>query len=266
MKIIRFEDPAGNQHTGVWVSTDKAKRIEGDLFSSYQVTEDILPIARLRAPLKPSQIIGVGLNFRMHAEESGMAIPEYPVIFMKSLNAVQDPGGPILLPRQLASGEVDYECELAVIIGKEARNVSAENALDYVFGYTAANDVSARDWQLKWGGGQWCRGKMFDTFCPLGPCIATADSIPDPNNLKLRTILNGNVMQDWTTQDMIFDVPSLIAFLSGDTTLLPGTVILTGTPQGVGMGRKPQSWLQPGDTLTVEVEGIGSLVNPVARA
>ncbi len=266
MKIIRFEDPSGIEHSGVWISADKAKRIEGDLFAQYHVTEDILPIARLKAPLQPAQIIGVGLNYRRHAEESGMAIPELPVIFMKSLNTVQHPGEPIRLPRQLVSEEVDYECELAIIIGRETHNVAPENALDYVFGYTAANDVSARDWQIKWGGGQWCRGKMFDTFCPLGPCITTSDAIPDPNNLKLRTLLNNEVMQDWTTQDMIFDVPTLIAFLSGDTTLLPGTVILTGTPQGVGMGRKPQRWLRQGDTLTVEVEEIGSLSNPVVQA
>jgi 2-keto-4-pentenoate hydratase/2-oxohepta-3-ene-1,7-dioic acid hydratase in catechol pathway len=130
-------------------------------------------------------------------------------------------------------------------------------------GYTCANDVSARDWQKSGGGGQWCRGKTFDTFCPLGPVLVTADEIPNPNNLALKTVLNGQVMQDWNTNDMIFDVPALIEFLSGSTTLLPGTVILTGTPHGVGMARNPPVWLQNGDTVTVEIENIGSLTNPV---
>ena len=132
-----------------------------------------------------------------------------------------------------------------------------------MLGYTCANDVSARDWQIKRGGGQWCRGKTFDTFAPLGPCLVLKDEIPDPNALGIRTILNGRVMQDWNTNDMIFDVPALIAFLSGSTTLLPGTVILTGTPHGIGAARKPPVFLQPGDTVTIEIDVIGSLTNPV---
>jgi 2-keto-4-pentenoate hydratase/2-oxohepta-3-ene-1,7-dioic acid hydratase in catechol pathway len=158
---------------------------------------------------------------------------------------------------------VDYECELAIIIGKKATNVSKEDAFDYILGYTCANDVSARDWQRNGGGGQWCRGKTFDTFCPLGPVLVTPDELPNPNALKIKTILNGEAVQDWNTNDMIFDVPTLIAFLSADTTLLPGTVILTGTPQGVGMARKPPLWMKPGDSVTIEIEGIGSLTNPV---
>jgi 2-keto-4-pentenoate hydratase/2-oxohepta-3-ene-1,7-dioic acid hydratase in catechol pathway len=158
---------------------------------------------------------------------------------------------------------VDYECELAVVIGKTARNVKRENALDYVLGYTCANDVSARDWQMKWGGGQWCRGKTFDTFAPMGPCLVLKDEIPDPNTLRIKTILNGDVMQDWNTDDMIFDVPTLIEFLSGDTTLLPGTVILTGTPHGIGAARKPPVFLRAGDTVSIEIEKIGTLTNPV---
>ena len=141
--------------------------------------------------------------------------------------------------------------------------MSRNHALEYVLGYTCANDVSARDWQITWGGSQWCRGKTFDTFCPLGPCLVTKDAIPDPNNLGIKTILNGQVMQDWNTNDMIFDVPTLIEFLSGSTTLLPGTVILTGTPHGVGGARKPPVFLQPGDTVTVEIDRIGALTNPV---
>ena len=168
-----------------------------------------------------------------------------------------------MLPTHLKSTEVDYECELAVVIGKACKNVSREDALDYVFGYTAANDVSARDWQIKWGGSQWCRGKTFDTFCPLGPAIVTADEITEPNRLGIKTILNGEAVQDWNTDDMIFDVPTLIEFLSGSTTLVPGTVILTGTPHGVGVARKPQLFLKHGDTVTIEIEKIGQLTNPV---
>jgi 2-keto-4-pentenoate hydratase/2-oxohepta-3-ene-1,7-dioic acid hydratase in catechol pathway len=169
-----------------------------------------------------------------------------------------------LFPTRLRSDEVDYECELAVVIGRNCKNVRRADALDYVFGYTCANDVSARDWQIKRGGGQWCRGKFFDTFAPLGPCLVTRDEIPNPNALRIRTILNGETVQDWNTNDMIFDVPALTEFLSGSTTLLPGTVILTGTPHGVGMASKPPRWLKPGDSVSIEIEKIGTLTNPVA--
>jgi 2-keto-4-pentenoate hydratase/2-oxohepta-3-ene-1,7-dioic acid hydratase in catechol pathway len=152
---------------------------------------------------------------------------------------------------------------LAVVIGRACKNVSRANALDYVLGYTCANDVSARDWQKIRSGGQWCRGKSFDTFGPIGPCLVTRDEIPNPNALRIRTIINGETLQDWNTNDMIFDVPTLIEFLSGSTTLLPGTVILTGTPHGVGMARNPARWLKPGDSVTIDIEKIGSLTNPV---
>ena len=184
---------------------------------------------------------------------------------MKIATAVQNPGDPIVLPRKLRSDKVDYECELAVIIGKRCHNVSRADALSYVLGYSCANDVSARDWQKEGGGGQWCRGKTFATFCPLGPCLVTADEIPNPNALQIRTILNGNTMQDWNTNDMIFDVPTLIEFLSASTILAPGTVILTGTPHGVGAARTPPVFLQPGDEVTIEIEGIGRLTNPVVE-
>jgi 2-keto-4-pentenoate hydratase/2-oxohepta-3-ene-1,7-dioic acid hydratase in catechol pathway len=211
----------------------------------------------------PADIFCIGLNYRKHAEEGKQPIPEQPVLFMKASSAVQNPGDPIVLPRRLRSDAVDYECELAVVIGRECRNVSRDQALQYVLGYACANDVSARDWQMKWGGGQWCRGKTFATFCPLGPCLVTADEIPNPNALGIRTILNGQTMQDWNTNDMIFDVPTLIEFLSGSTILSPGTVILTGTPHGVGGARKPPVFLQPGDEVTIEIDGIGRLTNPV---
>ena len=160
-------------------------------------------------------------------------MPEFPVVFMKNVGATE-PRRSHRVASRVRSDAVDYECELAVVIGRHCHNVSKKDALQYVAGYTAANDVSARDWQLKWGGGQWCRGKTFATFCPLGPCLVTADEIPHPNQLQIKTLLNGQVMQDWNTADMIFDVPTLIEFLSGSTVLLPGTVILTGTPHGVG--------------------------------
>ena len=166
-------------------------------------------------------------------------------------------------PSCMEPPEVDYEVELAVVIGKTAKDVTAAEALGYVLGYTVANDVSARRWQGARGSGQWVRGKSFDTFCPLGPELVTADELVDPQNLRLTCVLNGQVMQDANTSDMIFPVTELISFLSTGTTLLPGTVILTGTPSGVGYTRKPPVFLMPGDTVDMTVEGIGTLSNPV---
>jgi 2-keto-4-pentenoate hydratase/2-oxohepta-3-ene-1,7-dioic acid hydratase in catechol pathway len=258
MKIIRYQDSTGR----IWHGAD-GRRIEGDIFGQFAVAAEKAEVKKLLAPIVPVQILCIGLNYRGHAQETNAKLPEYPVLFTKGISTVQNPGDPILLPTHLKSEEVDYECELAVVIGKPARNVSKKDALDYVLGYTCGNDVSARDWQIKRGGSQWCRGKSFDTFCPLGPCLITADEIPNPNTLAIRTVVNGEVRQESNTRDMIFDVPTLIEFLSGSTTLLPGTVIMTGTPQGVGMARKPQSWLRAGDSVTVEIEKIGALTNPV---
>jgi 2-keto-4-pentenoate hydratase/2-oxohepta-3-ene-1,7-dioic acid hydratase in catechol pathway len=263
MKIIRYRDAQGAIHYGSQQADSKATRLEGDLFGKLNDTQQPADVKQLLAPLHPADIFCIGLNYRKHAEEGKNPIPEQPVLFMKASSAVQHPGASIALPRKLRSDAVDYECELAVVIGKECRNVAKADALNYVLGYTCANDVSARDWQLKWGGGQWCRGKTFATFCPLGPVLVTRDEIPNPNALKIKTVLNGNTMQDWTTSDMIFDVPTLIEFLSGSTVLSPGTVILTGTPHGVGGARKPPVFLQPGDTVTIEIEKIGALTNPV---
>ncbi|MDB6073919.1 MAG: 5-carboxymethyl-2-hydroxymuconate isomerase [Verrucomicrobiaceae bacterium] len=263
MKIIRFQDSAGTIYYGSQQPDGSALLIDGDIYGTYAVTTTKADVAKLLAPIMPTAIMCIGLNYRLHAAESGAKIPEFPVLFMKTLGAVQNPGDPIELPTHLKSNEVDYECELAVVIGKAAKNVSKERALDYVLGYTCANDVSARDWQRTFGGSQWCRGKTFDTFCPLGPVLVTTDEITNPNELGIKTILNGETMQDLNTNDMIFDVPTLIAFLSGSTTLLPGTVILTGTPQGVGMARTPPVWLKAGDSVTIEIERIGSLTNPV---
>jgi len=213
----------------------------------------------------PAAILAIGLNYRRHAEETGAGVPTHPVLFMKMPGAVQNPGDPIVLPRWLRSDKVDYEAELAVVIGRTCRNVSRAEAMGCVLGYACANDVSARDWQRDFGGGQFCRGKSFDTFAPLGPHLVTADEIPDPNALRIRTRLNGEVMQDSSTADMIFHVAALIEFLSGSTTLAAGTVILTGTPEGVGMARTPPRWLAPGDVVEVEIERIGRLANPVVE-
>mmetsp|Transcript_80176 Transcript_80176/g.232796 ORF Transcript_80176/g.232796 Transcript_80176/m.232796 type:complete len:230 (-) Transcript_80176:109-798(-) len=214
--------------------------------------------------LTPPAIYCIGLNYKQHAKESGMALPAYPVVFSKPPSSVIGHGDAIKIPSICHPEEVDYEVELAVIIGKAAKDVKEEEALDYVQGYTVANDVSARRWQLKQGGGQWVRGKSFDTFCPLGPRIVPAAEIPDPNNLELGCTLNGQVVQKSNTRDMIFSVKQIIAFLSQGTTLQPGTVILTGTPEGVGVARKPPLYLKPGDTISCHVEGIGELTNPVA--
>ena len=264
MKLIRFLDDRGREHIGAWDGAGTAHRITGDLFGEYIVTDESLPVAKLLAPVSAPPILCIGLNYRRHATESGAVLPEHPVLFTKGPNTIQHPDEPILLPTYLPSEKVDYECELAVVIGRACKNVGREAALDYVLGYTCANDVSARDWQLERGGGQWCRGKFFDTFSPLGPCLVTTDEIPNPNALSIRTELNGDIVQDWTTADMHFDVPAIIAFLSGSTTLLPGTVILTGTPHGVGMAQDPPRWLRPGDVVTVEIEKVGRLTNPVA--
>ncbi len=263
MKIIRYRDSQNQIHFAAQQGDGSNRLIAGDIFGSFEVTDHPADVRKLLAPIVPTGILCIGLNYRRHAAEGGAPTPKWPVLFMKTISSVQNPDDPIQLPRHLRSNEVDYECELAVVIGRAAKNVPKERALEYVLGYTCANDVSARDWQKEFGGSQWCRGKTFDTFCPLGPCLVTADELTQPNALKIRTVLNGEVMQDWNTDDMIFDVPTLIEFLSGSTTLLPGTVILTGTPHGVGMARKPPVWLKAGDRLTIEIEKIGSLTNPV---
>jgi 2-keto-4-pentenoate hydratase/2-oxohepta-3-ene-1,7-dioic acid hydratase in catechol pathway len=187
------------------------------------------------------------------------------MLFIKAGNSLNDPGRPIPIPRR--SDQIDYEGELTIVIGKTAKYVSRENALEHILGYTIANDVTARDWQRDrdLGGGQFARGKSFDGFCPLGPWIITRDEIPNPNGLRLKTFVNGQVMQDSSTADMIFDVPTLIESLSSTMTLRPGTVILTGTPHGVGMGKTPPVWLKAGDQVAIEIEKIGRLENPVAR-
>jgi 2-keto-4-pentenoate hydratase/2-oxohepta-3-ene-1,7-dioic acid hydratase in catechol pathway len=263
MKIIRYLDSKGAERLGALNADGAAEELEGALFGELNPTGRPAEVRKLLAPLAPVAILCIGLNYRKHAEETGAQLPEFPILFVKPPAAVQNPGDPIQIPTFLASDEVDYEGELAVVIGRRCKNVKRNEALDYVYGYCCGNDVSARDWQKKRGGSQWCRGKSFDTFAPLGPCLVTADEIPDPNALQLRTWVKGELRQESGTSDMIFDVPTLIEFLSGSTTLLPGTVILTGTPHGVGMAFTPPRWLKPGDEVTVEIDAIGRLTNPV---
>ena len=265
MKLLRYLDPEGAIQCAVQHADGSREQLAGSMYDGIRPTGSPAQVAKLLAPVAPAALWCVGLNYRRHAEETKAQTPEYPVLFFKGPNTVQNPGDPIVLPRHLRSDDVDYECELAVVIGKACKNATRANALDHVLGYTCANDVSARDWQIYKGGGQWCRGKTFDTFAPLGPCLVTPEEIPNPNALGIRTLLNGEAVQDWNTNDMIFDVPALLEFLSGSTTLLPGTVILTGTPHGVGMARRPRLFLKPGDTVTIEIDGIGALTNPVVE-
>lgn len=208
---------------------------------------------------RPAKLICIGLNYRDHAAESNMPIPEHPVVFSKFSTAVIAPGEAVVVPA--TSQQVDYEAELAVVIGRRAKNVSRDQAYNYVLGYTAFNDVSARDFQF--ADGQWQRGKSCDTFAPMGQTIVSTDVITDPHKLSIKLILNGQTMQDSNTDQLIFGVPELIEFLSETITLEPGDVIATGTPPGVGFARKPPVFLKPGDEMVVEIEGIGSLKNPV---
>jgi 2-keto-4-pentenoate hydratase/2-oxohepta-3-ene-1,7-dioic acid hydratase in catechol pathway len=263
MKLIRYEDSSGKIHYARETEEGTCLRMEGDPLGALRETGEPAQVRKRLAPVVPTMIWCIGQNYRLHSKEVGMKLPEYPILFAKGPNALQDPGAPILVPRFGRSEEVDYEGELVVVIGKACRNVRRERALEYVAGYTCGNDVSARDWQLKTGGGQWCRGKTFDTFAPLGPCLVTPESIPDPSGLRIQTIVNGKTVQDGNTRDMIFDVPALIEFLSKSTTLLSGTVIFTGTPHGVGMAQQPPLWLKEGDEVSVVIEKIGTLTNPV---
>ncbi len=268
MKLIRFISDGkiycGRLNTDGTGSPYSDKSPEQHFSKSLVFSDSTFKIDKLLAPVLPLDILGIGLNYRAHAEERHAEPTHIPLLFIKAGNVLNDPLSPI--PAPVLSSKVDYEGELAVIIGKQAKNISRENALDYVLGYTCANDVSARDWQddKKLGGGQFSRGKSFDGFCPLGPWIVTKDEIPDPHALRLRTILNGQVMQDQSTGDMIHYIPALIESLSSTMTLRPGAVILTGTPMGVGAARNPPVWLKAGDVVQIEIEKIGTLENPVS--
>jgi len=265
MKLIRFLAEGGNlPEYGILQADNTVETITGDpWFGAWQPSGKKKTVRKLLAPLQPSVILAIGLNFKAHAEETNQPIPSHPVLFMKSPYVTQNPLDPILIPTHLASTKVDYEAELVVIIGKECKNATRDNAMDFVFGYTCGNDVTARDWQKSFGGNQWCRGKSFDTFAPLGPCIVTKDEISDPQKLTLKAIVNNEVRQCSSTADHIFSVIDLIVFLSGSTTLPAGTVIFTGTPSGAGFAMQPPVFLKAGDRVTISIEGIGELTNPV---
>ena len=220
--------------------------------------------AKLLAPIPdPPKVVCLGLNYRDHAAESGMEPPPEPVLFSKYATAVIGPGATIELPA--CSDQVDFEAELVVVVGKPGRDIREANALSHVGGYMVGHDVSARDWQLQKPGKQWMAGKTFDTFAPTGPHLVTADEVPDPHALRIRLRLNGETMQDSNTDQLIFRVPFIISYLSQIFTLQPGDLIFTGTPPGVGMARTPPVWLKDGDSVEVEIDGLGTLHNPVGR-
>lgn len=264
MKIARILSTDGRILYGAYDTArpDRVDIIEGDLYGHFTVSGRTAQIEQFLAPVEPPNIFALGLNYRKHADETKMTYPEVPVVFIKATTSLIGPGEPIVLPKA-GPTRVDYECELAVVIGQRCKNISAGEAFNYILGYTCANDVSARNWQMSLQKGQWARGKSFDTFCPVGPFLVLKDEIPDPDNLRIRTVLNGETMQDSSTSDMIFDVANLVGDLSRSLTLLPGTLILTGTPEGVGFTRKPPVYLKKGDVATVVIDGIGELTNPV---
>lgn len=275
MKLIRFGE-AGKEIPGIqnehgrnldcsgfgedwnekFFSTNGLKRLDTWLKSNQKLLKEIPAKSRIGSPIdRPSKIICIGLNYRKHAAEAGMAVPEVPIIFMKATSSLCGPFDPIFIPKN--SVKTDWEVELAVVIGKRAKYVSKEDALDYVAGYCVHNDVSERDFQLHHGG-QWVKGKSADHFAPLGPVLVTADEVKDPHNLRLWLKLNGKILQDSNTSDLVFDIPTLISHLSQYMTLLPGDVISTGTPAGVGMGLKPEpKYLQPGDIVELGIDGLG---------
>ena len=259
MRIVRFQKDDGIFY-GV-LQGDDINIVEDDIFDKFKISSTRInrEEVKLLAPIVPPNLIAIGLNYKKHADESGRDYPEKPLIFLKATSSVIGPEENIVIPR-VAPDEVDYEAELAIIIGKKAKNIEIEEVDRYILGYTCGNDVSARDCQFRIDK-QWARGKSFDTFCPLGPWIET--ELPDPDNCHIISRLNGKVMQDSNTSDLIFGVKELVSYCSENFTLLPGTVIMTGTPEGVGFPRKPPIFLKNGDTIEIEIEGIGTLSNKV---
>ncbi|MCL6259473.1 fumarylacetoacetate hydrolase family protein [Aquiflexum sp. TKW24L] len=275
MKLIRFgetekEKPGIVSPDGKWLDcssfgedwseefleNDGLIRLKLWLESNIHNLQEISDKNRLGSPIKrPSKILCVGLNYSLHAKESGMPVPEVPILFMKATSSLCGPFDPILIPRN--STKTDWEVELAVVIGKKATYVSKEDAMDYVAGYVLHNDVSERDFQLHHGG-QWVKGKSADHFAPLGPYLVTKDEIADPHNLRLWLKVNGETMQDSNTSDLVFDIPTLVSYISQYMTLLPGDVISTGTPSGVGLGLKPPRYLNPGDVVELGIDGLGT--------
>ncbi len=275
MKLIRFgetgkEKPGIISAEGKWLDcsdfgedwsegfleNNGLERLQSWLESKNHNLQEISDKTRIGSPIKrPSKIICVGLNYSLHAKESGMPVPEVPILFMKATSSLCGPFDPILIPRN--STKTDWEVELAVVIGKKATYVTKEEAMDYVAGYVLHNDVSERDFQLHHGG-QWVKGKSADHFAPLGPFIATKDEIPNPHSLRLWLKVNGEMMQDSNTSDLVFDIPTLVSYISQYMTLLPGDVISTGTPSGVGLGLKPPRYLNAGDVVELGIDGLGT--------
>jgi len=251
MRIVRFQREPGDQPSWGWVTEDRIGNIEGSPFELFRRQEALLALDKIQllTPVVPGKIIGVGWNYRVHADELNAEVPQVPLIFFKPPSSMIGPGDAIMLPPQ--SDQVEHEGELAVVIGKRGRWVSPDEAIQLVLGYTIANDVTARD--LQRNDDQWTRAKGFDTFCPIGPWIETE---LEPTDTMITCMVNGHMRQMASTRDMIFSVREIIAFISSIMTLEPGDLILTGTPAGV-------SKLTPGDEVTVEIEGIGSLTNVV---
>lgn len=274
MKFIRFGEPGkekpgiinkkgervdvsafGEDFTEQFFETDGIKRLITWLSKEIHVCPKVSENVRLGPPIgRPSKIVCVGLNYAKHAKESGMQLPKEPVLFFKSTSAICGPNDDVIIPKN--SVKTDWEVELAVVIGKKASYVTESEAMGYIAGYTIHNDVSEREFQLE-REGQWVKGKSNDTFAPLGPWLLTTDEIDDSNNLNLSLKLNGEVMQDSNTSDMVFKIPELISYISQFMTLLPGDVISTGTPFGVGLGLDPQRYLVPGDVMELSIDGLG---------
>ncbi len=258
MRIVRFSYEKEIRYGKL--SDKQIFLIEGDIFNEYKITSEKITLkdVELLSPVQPPNVIAIGVNYKKHAKESGHDLPDKPVIFIKATSSVIGPEDNIILPKP-APDEVDYEAELAIIIGKKAKNISKDKVGEYILGYTCANDVSARDCQRRIDK-QWARGKSFDTFCPLGPWIET--ELP-ADNCNIKSRLNNKTMQDSNTSDLIFNTREIVSYISENMTLLPGTVILTGTPEGVGFARKPAVFLQKGDIIEIEIDGIGVLKNKV---
>jgi 2-keto-4-pentenoate hydratase/2-oxohepta-3-ene-1,7-dioic acid hydratase in catechol pathway len=275
MKLIRFGNPGqekpglllddgrridasgfGEDYNEAFFGGDGLERLAAWAAANAASAPVVDSSVRLGPPLtRPSKIVCIGLNYADHAKESGADIPKEPILFFKATSAIVGPNDPLIIPK--GSVKTDWEVELAFVIGKKASYVSEENAFDHVAGYVLHNDYSEREWQLE-RGGQWVKGKSCDTYAPIGPFIATRDEIPDPQNLKLWLKLNGELIQNSSTQQMIFSIRTLVSYVSQFMTLLPGDVITTGTPPGVGLGFKPPKFLQPGDVVELGVEGLGS--------
>lgn len=265
MRIARVEDASGKTCHVLQQSDGTFLYVTLGADAAISPSTQVVKPTRWLPPVAPVQIMCIGRNYAAHAAEGGSPPPEYPIVFMKNLHAAIGHQEPICLPR-VCGEEVDFEGELVVVIGKPGKDIPKDKALDHVLGFTVGHDVSARIWQEQKGGSQWCRGKSFDTFAPMGPVLVTPEEIPDLAALEVTTKLSGEVVQHGCVADMIFDVPTLIHFLSQDTTLLAGTVIMTGTPQGVGWARNPKRTLRPGDTVEIEIPGIGCLCNRVIKA